>query len=248
MAAPIPSPFVLAKFRRQQEIEIGGPTRREVLSTAVAESHKCAGRMRGFPRQKNRWLTNTRRAECARRSSASFPRCVGPAHDLVVPGRVIALSEVQSDVAVNYGPECTTLCEHAHVNVNQEVCNRKQRSDRMQEHRNIAQPAEIPRDPFRKPQYNSSQQQYDRGIEKTPKQSFLSRVVASCRRHLVVFVLNIVTYRSPPLLVHFRALHLRRPVTVHTRYRVEENQTDPGMQCSRNLPATHQHGDPKKPR
>jgi len=170
MATPISRSIVLQSS--------GGSSNRDwrstrgILSIAFAESRKCAGRMRGFPRQKDRWLTNTRRAECGRRSSASFPRCVGPAHDLFVPGRVIALSEMQRDVAAYYGPECTALCEHAHVNVNQKfaIVNSAATGCKNTEH---SAASEIPRDPFRKPQYDSSQQQYDRGVKKAPEQQFL---------------------------------------------------------------------------
>src|ERR1700747_1928341 len=96
--------------------------------------------MSGFPLRRDKFLSACSRDEYARRNSWSlFPRrgSLTTAHQLCIPPGMIAPGKFQGHVAVNYGVKSATLREHAHVNMNHEICNREQRRHRMQKHAKI---------------------------------------------------------------------------------------------------------------
>src|SRR5215468_6701272 len=117
----------------------------------------------------------------------------------------------------------------------------------MQEHSDVAEPAQVPRNFLGEPQDDSSQQKDDRAVEKAPEESFLSRVVAPRRRHFVVFILDVMSQRAPPLFVYGACFHLRRPKLIHPHHGKKENQPYPWMQHSGNLSAAKNGSDPQAP-
>src|SRR5689334_9338618 len=135
-----------------------------------------------------------RRGECARRTRSqrfvpwSFARRGGSADDFFIPAGMVALGEGDGNIPANDRAKCTALREHPHVNVNQEQANREKRRCGMNENRNVSQEAEIPRNVLREPQHGAGGKQRYRAPEKSPEEEFLSGVVTSRGRHLVVLV------------------------------------------------------------
>src|ERR1051326_9073320 len=81
--------------------------------TAIAARGRCAHKMSGFPRRTGRSLLSFSRARSARRNSGSFSRRVRTPYDVFVPARMIALGEMQRNVAANDRAEGAALREHA---------------------------------------------------------------------------------------------------------------------------------------
>src|SRR5216684_2620354 len=117
----------------------------------------------------------------------------------------------------------------------------------MNQHGDIAQETETPRDVFGEPQDEASKEQQEAAPEKAPEKKFLSRVVAACWGHLIVFIPHVMPNGIPPRLVCFRRAHLRRPHAVHLDHRAEKDQSGPRMQHARNLPAAQSYGNPETP-
>ena len=82
----------------------------------------------------------------------------------------------------------------------------------------ISQESQIPRNPVREPQNQPAEKQQDPAPEKSPEQQLLPSIESSRRRHLFVFVANVVAHRIPPFFVHFGLMHLRRPHPVHQQH------------------------------
>src|SRR5579859_5815707 len=85
-------------------------------------------------------------------------------------------------------------------------------------------------------------------LQKNPEQKLLSRVVASCRWHLVVLIRTVILHRLPPCAIYLRVSHLFRPHAVHEKHRSRKNQPGPRMQHARHLSAAQNNCDPEAPR
>src|SRR5207344_1008602 len=124
-----------------------------------------------------RWIFRIRKVCVALWSFAWRRR--GVAHDLFIPAGMVTLGEFERDVTANHTAKCSALREHAHINVNQKVCDRGECRYRMQKDRHISQPAQIPGNFFREPENRPRQQQNNCTVKETPKERFLSRVVTA---------------------------------------------------------------------
>src|SRR5712664_723795 len=101
-------------------------------------------------------MPNTPRAESARRTQpAQLVRLSFPAgsrsKQFFIPGRVEALCKVFRYVAINDRVKGAALREDAHVDVNHEEANRKQRTGGVDQNGGVAEPAQTPRDIFGEP-------------------------------------------------------------------------------------------------
>src|SRR6266567_3776294 len=110
-----------------------------------------ACRNRGLPWQTHAPRITVRRAWFSRRNRSqrsalwSFPPRGRFADDLFIPPRVVALGKGDGNIAADHG------AERAHVNVDQEEGNREESRNRMDEHGDVSQEAEVPRNVLREP-------------------------------------------------------------------------------------------------
>src|SRR5205807_8501867 len=141
---------------------------------------------KSIPRRADRRPGYARLTRSQRFVRWSFARCRRIADDFFIPAGMVALGEGHGNIAANYRAERSALRKHAHINVDQEQANRDERRRGMNENGNVAQEAEIPRNVFREPQHDAAGKQHHGAPEKSPEEEFLSRIVASCGRHLVV--------------------------------------------------------------
>src|SRR5215472_2341382 len=160
---------------------------------------------------------------------------------------MVALGESYRNVTANDGSKGAAFGEQAHVEMNHKQADGKQSRSGMDDDRQIAQKAEVPREIIRKPKHHAAQKQQGPTPEEPPKEELLARVVAAGRRHLVILVRAVITNGLPPGLVDIRMAHLPGPHRVHVEDRADENQPCPGMQHSRNLSAAEDGGDPETP-
>src|SRR5713226_6230006 len=139
-----------------------------------------ACRNRGLPRQTHAPQITVRRAGFSRRNRSqrsvlwSFAPRGRFADDLFIPPRVVALGKGDGNIAADDGAERSAFSKHTHVNVDQEEGNREESRNRMDEHGDVAQEAQVPRNVFREPENDTGRKQRNRAPEKSPEEKLLA--------------------------------------------------------------------------
>src|SRR6266481_6143724 len=116
----------------------------------------------GIPTRRDALRTTVPRAGCAQHTRThrfvlwSFARRGGTACDLFVPARMVAFGKRLRHIAANHGAKRSAFRKHAHVDVYQEEPNRQQSRRGMNQHGDIAQETETPRNVFREPKNGAS--------------------------------------------------------------------------------------------
>src|SRR5216684_1021233 len=134
-----------------------------------------ACRNRGILTQRDALWTAVPRAECARHTRTyrfvwrSFARRVRIARYLFVPARMVAFGRRLRHIAANHGAKRSAFREDAHVDVDQEEPDREQCCRRMNQHGDIPQETETPRDVFGEPQNGAGKQEQQTAPEKAPE-------------------------------------------------------------------------------
>src|SRR5258708_11903731 len=196
------------------------PNAWEGIHKIPAEILRLRRRRREFPGQIHAARPGERRAQSARGNSPSRPtewsfRAVGGPDDLFIPARVITLRKSQRNVPADHAVKRAALRENSHVDVDHEISDQQQRRPRMHDNRNVSHPTQAPWQRFRKPQHYPGSQQENRPDKETPEEQFLPGVIAARRRHIVVFVTNVVGKSLPPRGIHGVEIHLAGPQREH---------------------------------
>src|SRR5208282_1851761 len=131
-----------------------------------------------------RWQRHERhrgvwRGESARRSrgrrfvQTSFARR-GRTHNLFIPSRMVSPREFDGDITADDRAKRAALRENAHVDVDHEEADGKQRTGSMNDDGSVAEPAQTPGNVFGKPENGTAEEQQDAAEEKSPEEKLLS--------------------------------------------------------------------------
>src|SRR5438105_250130 len=129
--------------------------------------------------------------------------------------------------ATNDRSKATTNHRRAHVNVNDETANGGESGGYVHSHRQVAQPAQTPREKFREPKHKARQYEENCPIKHQPEKCFLPIVKAIDGRKFLVFVANVMLDRPPPGDVGIGREHVVAPHLVHPESRRAEDQAKP---------------------
>ena len=157
---------------------------------------------------------------------------------MMVPGPALA------DVAVQDGMETTGNDRDAHVDVDDDAADRRQRGNGVHQHREVADDLELARDRCREPQRDARDQQRGARDHHQPEELFLPEVEPPGRRHQRILVAQVMPHRLPPLAIAGRRPHVADPGDEHPADRDREHQADPRVQDPRQVAAAEHDGDP----
>src|SRR5262249_44563154 len=148
----------------------------------------------------------------------------------------------------NDGSESTTLCEYAHVDVDQEQPDGNECGSGMHEDGEADDEDQVGGHVLGKPHDDAGDEHEHHADLEAPEEHFLAGVVTASGRHLFILVADVVIDRLEPGMVDFRKVHLGGPHAVHLHDGHGENNAEPGMKHAGNLAAAKEEREPEEPR